>query len=105
METLNWILTAISFPAIIAIGIWVGRISERVSQLEKKMDGFEKTREDVIRILTILEQAKLGDLHERFGEVNNRFGEVNNRFSEVNERLATIEAVVKQIAQKDGIVF
>jgi hypothetical protein len=91
MEMVNWVLTAISFPAIIAIGIWVGKISERVYQVEKKTESFEKTREDVIRILTILEQAKLGDLHERF--------------SDVNARLTKIESVVKQIAQKEGIVY
>jgi hypothetical protein len=48
------------------------------------MVSFDKTREDVIRILTILEQSKLG---------------------EMNERLTKIETVVKQLAKKEGIEF
>jgi hypothetical protein len=90
-SAMNWILTGISIPSIILVGIWVGRISERVNHdgdrlalLNEKMVSFDKTREDVIRILTILEQSKLG---------------------EMNERLTKIETVVKQLAKKEGLEF
>jgi response regulator RpfG family c-di-GMP phosphodiesterase len=85
MDTVfNWILTVVSIPSIVVIGIWVGKIGGRVQALQQKSEAFDRTREDVIRILTILEQSKLG---------------------EVNDRFTRIESVVKQIAKREGIDF
>jgi hypothetical protein len=81
---LNWVLTSASLSAIIAIGIWVGKISERVRMLREKTDAFDKTREDVIRMLTILEQSHIGEL---------------------NERLMRLENAVRQVAKKEGVDF
>jgi 5-bromo-4-chloroindolyl phosphate hydrolysis protein len=89
------VVSIVGLAGLVGVGAWVGMMQTKVNhhdvnltRHEADMSSFRlelrETREDVIRIRTILEQSKIG---------------------EMNDRLVRVEAVVRQIAKKDGIEF